>query len=44
MHPMLVTTEELDAMLDRVRTTMPLDKPSTLSRQQIADVLAYLGL
>ena len=32
----------LDAMLDRVRTTMPLDKPSTLSRQQIADVLAYI--
>ena len=29
-------------MLDRVRATMPLDKPSTMSRQQIADVLAYI--
>jgi mono/diheme cytochrome c family protein len=32
----------LGQMLDRVRTTMPLDKPSTLSRQQIADVLTYV--
>jgi mono/diheme cytochrome c family protein len=32
----------LSAMLDRVRVTMPLDKPSTMSRQQIADVLAYI--
>lgn len=32
----------LGAMLDRVRTTMPQDKPMTLSRQQIADVLAYV--
>ena len=29
-------------MLDRVRVTMPLDKPSTMSRQQIADVLSYI--
>lgn len=30
----------LGQMLDRVRVTMPLDKPSTMSRQQIADVLS----
>jgi mono/diheme cytochrome c family protein len=32
----------LGQMLDRVRVTMPLDKPSTMSRQQIADVLSYI--
>ena len=32
----------LDQMLERVRTTMPVDKPGTLSRQQSADVLAYV--
>jgi mono/diheme cytochrome c family protein len=32
----------LSAMLDRVRATMPLDKPQTMSRQQIADVLSYI--
>ena len=32
----------LGSMLDRVRTTMPLDKPLTMSRQQTADVLAYI--
>ncbi|MEO6238028.1 MAG: cytochrome c [Vicinamibacterales bacterium] len=32
----------LDQMLDRVRSTMPLDKPATLSRQQVADVLTYI--
>ena len=32
----------LSQMLDRVRVTMPLDKPSTMSRQQIADVLSYI--
>jgi mono/diheme cytochrome c family protein len=32
----------LGAMLDRVRSTMPQDKPMTLSRQQTADVLAYV--
>ena len=31
----------LSQMLDRVRSTMPLDKPATMSRQQIADVLAF---
>jgi S-disulfanyl-L-cysteine oxidoreductase SoxD len=32
----------LDLMLDRVRTTMPVDKPSSLSRQQTADLLAFV--
>ena len=32
----------LDQMLERVRTTMPVDKPASLSRQQTADVLAYV--
>ena len=32
----------LDQMLDRVRLTMPLDKPATLSRQQTADALAFI--
>jgi mono/diheme cytochrome c family protein len=32
----------LGQMLDRVRTTMPLDKPVTMSRQQTADVLTYI--
>jgi len=32
----------LGDMLDRVRVSMPLDKPATLSRQQTADVLAYI--
>ena len=31
-----------DVMLERTRTTMPMDKPGTLSRQQIADVLSYV--
>jgi mono/diheme cytochrome c family protein len=29
-------------MLERTRTSMPQDKPGTLSRQQVADVLSYL--
>jgi quinoprotein glucose dehydrogenase len=29
-------------MLERTRTSMPMDKPGTLSRQQIADLLAYV--
>jgi S-disulfanyl-L-cysteine oxidoreductase SoxD len=29
-------------MLERTRTTMPMDKPGTLSRQQVADVLAFV--
>ena len=32
----------LDLMLDRVRSTMPVDKPSSLSRQQTADLLAFI--
>ena len=32
----------LGDMLDRLRSSMPLDKPATLSRQQSADVLAYI--
>lgn len=29
-------------LLERTRTTMPMDKPGTLSRQQIADVLSFV--
>jgi quinoprotein glucose dehydrogenase len=29
-------------MLERTRTSMPMDKPGTLSRQQVADVLAFV--
>jgi S-disulfanyl-L-cysteine oxidoreductase SoxD len=32
----------LDQMLDRVRATMPMDKPMSLSRQQTADALAFI--
>ena len=32
----------LSDLFDRIRTTMPLDRPGTLSRQQTADVLAYM--
>jgi mono/diheme cytochrome c family protein len=32
----------LDQMLDRVRLTMPQDKPASMSRQQTADALAFL--
>jgi S-disulfanyl-L-cysteine oxidoreductase SoxD len=32
----------LDLMVERVRSTMPVDKPASLSRQQTADVLAYI--
>ena len=32
----------LGQMLDRVRLTMPQDKPESLSRQQSADVLSYI--
>ena len=32
----------LSDLADRIRTTMPLDKPGTLSRQQTADVLAFM--
>ena len=32
----------LDQMIDRVRSSMPLDKPMTLSRQQTVDVMSYV--
>jgi mono/diheme cytochrome c family protein len=32
----------LDALADRVRTSMPKDKPNTLSREQVADVVAFI--
>jgi len=32
----------LDQMIDRVRASMPLDKPMTLSRQQTVDVMTYV--
>jgi mono/diheme cytochrome c family protein len=32
----------LGAMLERVRISMPQDKPATMTRQQIADVLAFV--
>lgn len=32
----------LSELFERIRITMPLDRPSTLSRQQTADVLAFL--
>ena len=32
----------LGQMVDRMRATMPLDKPNTLTRQQTADVLSFI--
>ena len=32
----------LGAMFDRVRLSMPQDKPATMTRQQIADLLAFI--
>jgi mono/diheme cytochrome c family protein len=32
----------LGAMFDRIRLSMPQDKPATLTRQQIADLLAFI--
>jgi mono/diheme cytochrome c family protein len=32
----------LGAMFDRIRLSMPQDKPGTLSRQQVADLLAFI--
>src|SRR5687767_10305863 len=32
----------LGQMADRMRATMPLDKPNTLTRQQITEVLTYI--
>jgi mono/diheme cytochrome c family protein len=34
--------ESLEALLDRIRTTMPQDKPGSLSRAQNADILAHM--
>jgi mono/diheme cytochrome c family protein len=34
--------ETLEALFDRLRTTMPLDKPGSLSRAQNADILAHM--
>ncbi|MEO7998828.1 MAG: c-type cytochrome [Gemmatimonadaceae bacterium] len=34
--------QTLQSLHDRVRTTMPTDTPGTYSRQDIADVLAYM--
>lgn len=34
--------ESLEALLDRIRTTMPQDKPGSLSRAQNADILAHI--
>jgi len=34
--------ENLEALLDRIRTTMPQDKPGSLTRQQVADLLAFI--
>jgi len=34
--------EMLEPLFDRVRTTMPQDKPGSLSRAQNADILAYM--
>jgi mono/diheme cytochrome c family protein len=32
----------LGAMFDRIRLSMPQDKPGTMSRQQVADLLAFI--
>lgn len=32
----------MGAMMERVRLSMPQDKPSTMTRQQIADLLAFV--
>jgi mono/diheme cytochrome c family protein len=32
----------LGAMFDRVRLSMPQDKPGTMTRQQVADLLAFI--
>lgn len=34
--------ETLEALADRIRTTMPQDKPGSLTRAQNADLLAYM--
>jgi mono/diheme cytochrome c family protein len=50
MNPPLVGPEFLSTwntktvgdLFDRIRTTMPADKPGSVSRQQCSDVVAYL--
>jgi mono/diheme cytochrome c family protein len=34
--------ETLDALLERIRTSMPLDSPGSLSRAQNADIVAHM--
>lgn len=34
--------EPLESLFDRIRTTMPQDKPGSLSRAQNADILAHM--
>ena len=34
--------ETLDALFERVRTSMPLDRPGSLTRAENADILAYM--
>jgi quinoprotein glucose dehydrogenase len=34
--------ETLDAMFERMRTSMPLDRPGSLTRTENADLLAYM--
>ena len=34
--------ETLDALFERMRTSMPLDRPGSLTRTENADILAYL--
>ena len=38
----LWNTKTVGDLFDRVRTTMPQDKPGSLTRQQNSDILAYL--
>lgn len=35
-------TKTLGDLFDRIRTTMPSDKPGTLKRDQVADIVSYL--
>jgi quinoprotein glucose dehydrogenase len=32
----------LDQLFDRIRNTMPLDRPQTLDRPEVADIVAYV--
>lgn len=35
-------TKNLGDLFDRIRTTMPSDKPGSLNRQQVSDIVAYV--